>query len=861
MAAHQRCPPRHGWRHQLSPLVAVALAAVAAVAWLPDGAAQESGESLSNTLVMTSDGLASALKDATIQEIVVRGTTKLDRSDFMPAPVISRNVTIRGEPGSGAELDMQQERGLIRVARGGVLRFSALQLTDLARAPDGGATASSVIRILALWPTVVKDTGATVELQECTADYQVPNMYNGCAGYQDRLVFQLDQVIGSEFVQQPSDLSVRIVGRHNTTFLSGSTNGEAELVVEDSTFECVQNDGSGNKVALGAGLGVGLGVALLAAIALLAFLLVRRRRRKRREPDDAAGDVEDPPKGASSAQLERQVAGSLTNTPPSGNSLLYSNLGASARSSIRSESDQPSSVLSSSLHMGLLGMRLQHGLEGVEIGPVLGQGSFGCVYKGRWRGSLVAIKVVETRFDNTDDAYSESVLSASIAHPNVVVCFKICLVRMGGKGNSGEYRRPSRSGATSRVSPAGPGEVPPSSSDATTSTGSRGTSGAPGSSKPASPISSPVGSRGAPPGAGSADSGGGGGVGSGGSGGRAGSGDVDDNDKVCLEVLDPAGGADVSEEEPGQLQTWMLLEYCDRGSLEQAIRARRFYKKVDGTLDLLSVCRTLLDIAAGIQYLHSIGIVHADLKPANVLLKSTATDARGFICKLADFGLSRMIAQHTTHLSAATMGTVPYMPPEMLVHQRMSKATDVYSFGVIMNQLYTGQSPFGGLPMPSVLLGVVQQDQRPDTLPETPPAFLDLLTRCWDADSAKRPTFEVIVEEIVAQIKMLSAEAAMRRQTGSAATTSGEIAPSQIAAETAGGSSAATQAAAAQLLPPPVATQGPGDASATVEIQTPGTPQASGPPTPQPLQPQQRQTPPAAAAAAAAAAARTLLHS
>lgn len=81
-------------------------------------------------------------------------------------------------------------------------------------------------------------------------------------------------------------------------------------------------------------------------------------------------------------------------------------------------------------------------------------------------------------------------------------------------------------------------------------TGSRGTSGAPGSSKPASPISSPVGSRGAPPGAGSADSGGGGGVGSGGSGGRAGSGDVDDNDKVCLEVLDPAGGADVSEEEP-----------------------------------------------------------------------------------------------------------------------------------------------------------------------------------------------------------------------------------------------------------------------------------------------------------------------
>lgn len=84
MAAHQRCPPRHGWRHQLSPLVAVALAAVAAVAWLPDGAAQESGESLSNTLVMTSDGLASALKDATIQEIVVRGRTRTPLTHLHP---------------------------------------------------------------------------------------------------------------------------------------------------------------------------------------------------------------------------------------------------------------------------------------------------------------------------------------------------------------------------------------------------------------------------------------------------------------------------------------------------------------------------------------------------------------------------------------------------------------------------------------------------------------------------------------------------------------------------------------------------------------------------------------------------------
>lgn len=72
------------------------------------------------------------------------------------------------------------------------------------------------------------------------------------------------------------------------------------------------------------------------------------------------------------------------------------------------------------------------------------------------------------------------------------------------------------------------------------------------------------------------------------------------------------------------------------------------------------VIRCLADIACGMGYLHSIGIVHGDLKSGNVLLKSTRSDARGFTCKLCDFGLARAVATAATTLSTHSFGTPGY---------------------------------------------------------------------------------------------------------------------------------------------------------------------------------------------------------
>jgi len=72
----------------------------------------------------------------------------------------------------------------------------------------------------------------------------------------------------------------------------------------------------------------------------------------------------------------------------------------------------------------------------------------------------------------------------------------------------------------------------------------------------------------------------------------------------------------------------------------------------------VGIYKALLDTASGLDYLHSIGVVHGDLKTANVLLKGSAKDPRGFKCLIADFGLSRVLDLDATHISTATYGEV-----------------------------------------------------------------------------------------------------------------------------------------------------------------------------------------------------------
>jgi serine/threonine protein kinase len=141
------------------------------------------------------------------------------------------------------------------------------------------------------------------------------------------------------------------------------------------------------------------------------------------------------------------------------------------------------------------------------------------------------------------------------------------------------------------------------------------------------------------------------------------------------------------EEPEGPVCSVVAMEYCDRGTLRDAVKRGVFHRPLlNGALgvDLAAVLGVLAELAASLQHLHGLKLVHCDLKPDNVLLKSDATKVLGFTPKLADFGLVKLLKDdYARNRSGA--GTVTHLAPEMLVaNARITVAVDTYAFGIVM---------------------------------------------------------------------------------------------------------------------------------------------------------------------------------
>ncbi|PNG99602.1 putative serine/threonine-protein kinase, partial [Tetrabaena socialis] len=200
---------------------------------------------------------------------------------------------------------------------------------------------------------------------------------------------------------------------------------------------------------------------------------------------------------------------------------------------------------------------------------------------------------------------------------------------------------------------------------------------------------------------------------------------------------------------PNKCLLVFVQELCAGGSLSDALKRGLFQKK-EGSRDTPEITqrmllRTMAEICRGMHYLHSRSVVHGDLKPANVLLTQSRADRRGFTAKVADFGLARMLPDGQSRVeSAATV----YMSPEAF-NGLHSKPSDVWSFGVLLNEAVTGQRPYANLSPAQIMLGVVCHNLRPAWPDAEWPELSALGARCLAYEPSERPTFAQLVMELV----------------------------------------------------------------------------------------------------------------
>jgi len=176
---------------------------------------------------------------------------------------------------------------------------------------------------------------------------------------------------------------------------------------------------------------------------------------------------------------------------------------------------------------------------------------------------------------------------------------------------------------------------------------------------------------------------------------------------------------------------WLAMEYCSGGSLASKVAAQ-------GPLPVADVISIGARLCSALSAAHEAGILHRDVKPANVLLTSYGEPA------LADFGIaSVVVGADTGSIATETAAyTVVHAAPEILEGKAGSPAADIYSLGSTLCTLLTGEAPFakeasaGLAPLVSRILA---NDLPALARPGVPPELEQLLRRCMAAEPQERP--------------------------------------------------------------------------------------------------------------------------
>jgi serine/threonine protein kinase len=208
---------------------------------------------------------------------------------------------------------------------------------------------------------------------------------------------------------------------------------------------------------------------------------------------------------------------------------------------------------------------------------------------------------------------------------------------------------------------------------------------------------------------------------------------------------------------------WLVMEYVEGKTLAHMVRD-------DGPLPIEDAARLIGQIASALRSAHSAGIVHRDVKPANIVV------GRADRAKLTDFGIARGVDSQTTQTGQVT-GSPAYLAPEIATGGRANPASDMWSLGATLFQALTGEPPYGiGDNALATLYRVVHEDP-----PRTPLAgrLAPLLEHTMAYDPAERWSAEDVVDFLAGRLAAEKLEpVALRTQTLAAVAAPAPAAPS-----------------------------------------------------------------------------------